>query len=317
MKPLADALIDGGFEVFFTARRFSMTIEVCRMLGLPTAEIGSAPATRSRLRKVLATIGRAACLVRHLSGIRPILALSHGSRSQVIAARLMGITRVCMDDYEYSDQSLVPLMDALIVPEAIPAGTWGRHSRKVLHYPGIKENIYLHGWKLPVHLPGREVIVLLRPESTSTHYHSEKSSELLEGIVDFLVSTGDVRVLLVSRNVSQSRRLVQRFESAGLSYSVIERVVPGPDLVWTADLVIGGGGTMTREAAALGVPSYSFFSGTWGAVDRSLESAGKLVAIRRMTDIHEIEAKSAHRTPPVIGPESRDSVLDHLRVIIG
>ncbi|NLP04892.1 DUF354 domain-containing protein [Candidatus Fermentibacteria bacterium] len=317
MKPLADSLVVKGFEIVFTARRFSITIQVCRMLGLPVVEIGGSPATRSKLRKSLASFSRAAALVRHFSGSRPALALSHGSRSQVIAARLMGVTCVCLDDYEYSDQSLVPLMNALIVPQAIPAITWGRHSSKVLHYPGIKENIYLHGWKLPDHLPARQAIILLRPEGTTAHYYSEKSTRLLSGTIDFLASSGDVHVRLVPRSARQSMELKQRMESAGLSCSVLEQIIPGPDLVWSSDLVIGGGGTMTREAAALGVRSYSFFSGRWGAVDRSLESAGRLVGIREPADLDKLVIKPEKRVPPVIGPESRDSVLGHLMAIVG
>jgi predicted glycosyltransferase len=59
------------------------------------------------------------------------------------------------------------------------------------------------------------------------------------------------------------------------------------NLIWHSDLVISGGGTMNREAAALGVPVYSIFRGEIGAVDRYLASTGRLTLIERPRDVAE------------------------------
>ena len=64
-----------------------------------------------------------------------------------------------------------------------------------------------------------------------------------------------------------------------------EKVVDGLNLIWNSDLVISGGGTMNREAAALGVPVYSIFRGKIGAVDRYLSENGRLTLIKNIEDI--------------------------------
>jgi predicted glycosyltransferase len=67
-----------------------------------------------------------------------------------------------------------------------------------------------------------------------------------------------------------------------------EEPLNGLDLIWFSDLVISGGGTMNREAAALGVPVYSTFRGKIGAVDKYLSENGRLVLIE---NVHEVRTK--------------------------
>ena len=42
---------------------------------------------------------------------------------------------------------------------------------------------------------------------------------------------------------------------------------------------------MNREAAALGVPVYSIFRGTTGAVDKYLEEEGRLTMLKSVEDV--------------------------------
>jgi predicted glycosyltransferase len=70
--------------------------------------------------------------------------------------------------------------------------------------------------------------------------------------------------------------------------TVIPKVaIDGLDLIWHSELVVSGGGTMNREAAALGVPVYSIFRGTIGAVDRQLAAEGRLVLVESVEDVHQ------------------------------
>jgi predicted glycosyltransferase len=58
--------------------------------------------------------------------------------------------------------------------------------------------------------------------------------------------------------------------------------------MWFSDLVISAGGTMNREAAALGIPVYSIFKGKSAAVDRYLAAIGKLVLLENKFDVNNI-----------------------------
>ncbi|MGA8865315.1 MAG: DUF354 domain-containing protein, partial [Candidatus Sulfotelmatobacter sp.] len=64
-----------------------------------------------------------------------------------------------------------------------------------------------------------------------------------------------------------------------------DHVEDGLNLIWNSDLVISGGGTMNREAAAMGVPVYSIFRGKIGAVDRYLAQEGRLVMVETVEDV--------------------------------
>ena len=66
-----------------------------------------------------------------------------------------------------------------------------------------------------------------------------------------------------------------------------EKPVDGLNLIWFSDLVISGGGTMNREAAALGVPVYSLFRGKIGAVDQYLAEKGRLILLESTNDVRD------------------------------
>jgi hypothetical protein len=87
-----------------------------------------------------------------------------------------------------------------------------------------------------------------------------------------------------------------------------QTAVDGLDLIWHADLVISGGGTMNREAAALGVPVYSVFRGKIGAVDRQLEKEGRLKLLQTTADVDKIEFTRRSRGPSH-GFESRAALM--------
>jgi predicted glycosyltransferase len=73
--------------------------------------------------------------------------------------------------------------------------------------------------------------------------------------------------------------------------------VDGLNLIWHADLVVSGGGTMNREAAALRVPVYSIFRGKIGAVDHQLQKEGRLILVETVEDVDRIPLRHRSRSP--------------------
>jgi predicted glycosyltransferase len=100
---------------------------------------------------------------------------------------------------------------------------------------------------------------------------------------------------------------------------VPKHAVDGLDLIWYSDLVISGGGTMNREAAALGIPVYSLFRGTMGAVDKHLAEAGRLVLLESERDVRE-KLKLVPRNKTLGSrPKQRvtlDTVVNHICAIL-
>lgn len=292
LRPVAAELQRRGHEVRFTARDRTGTCELLDLYGLPYVCVGREFGA-GKWRKVRGTLGRAGALVRAMHRWRPDVAFGHGSRSLPLAARGLRRPSVTMFDYEWVDPRLFNLFcRTILVPDVIEPARCreaGIAVGKVRPYPGLKEHLYLDGRPLapePVAadlgLASDRVAVLLRPPATSAHYHNPEAEVILREILACLAGRADVQLIYLRRSADQMRLL----EGIDTEQVIVpRRVYDGPSLVAAMDLIISGGGTMTREAAVLGVPSYTFFRGRPGRVDESLERQGRLVPLTSVAEV--------------------------------
>jgi hypothetical protein len=176
------------------------------------------------------------------------------------------------------------LANWVMTPEIIPEeklAALGLPLQRSLRYPGLKEEVYVSdftpdpSFASTLQLQQGKTIITVRPPSHTAHYKSDQSFKLFEGIMTRLAGRNDVQVLITPRSEKQSQEIKSRswFRE---NMHVLDKPVSGLDLLYHSDLVIGGGGTMNREAAVLGVPVVSIFKGESGAVDEWLEKEGKL-----------------------------------------
>jgi predicted glycosyltransferase len=181
----------------------------------------------------------------------------------------------------------------VIVPEVIPDDAVKHNRRRLLRYRGIKEDVYVPNFKADsttrskLGLSDSDLVVTIRPPAVEAHYHQPESDELFRAVVEYLTNQPNVKMVVLPRNTRQQRVISELWSnliSAG-KLIIPTHVVNGLDLIWSADLVIGGGGTMNREAAALGVPVYSIFRGRVGSVDRYLADQGRLVLLEKVEDV--------------------------------
>ena len=222
---------------------------------------------------------------------KPVLALSHGSRAQVISSRLLGIPSVMIFDYEFT-QLVKPTW--VILPEVVPAGAINIDNRRIFKYPGIKEDVYVPAFSPDsvilgeLGLNGNELVITIRPPATEAHYHNPQSEVLFNTTIERFGQMDDVRMILLPRSKTQEIDIKSKWPELVSKGRIIipEHVVDGLNLIWHSDFVISGGGTMNREAAALGVPVYSIFRGKIGAVDKYLEKTGKLILLENTDDIN-------------------------------
>ena len=220
------------------------------------------------------------------------LAVSHNSYSQVAAAWLLNIPSVTLMDYEYQplNHLCFRLAHRVIVPECFPLElikAFGS-SRKTLKYPGVKEQIYLRSFtpksdfRKEENLPIDQPLIVVRPPAPWTAYHRFEN-DLFDELLAYLASKQAVYTLFLPRIQSQSQT-VQQFPNLHLA----QKVYDGPDLLYCADGVISGGGTMNREAAVLGTPAYTVFKGRMGAVDKYLMQRNRLTWIDNVNDFPKI-----------------------------
>ena len=292
-KPIIRELNLRGYNIRVTARDAYQVCDLARHMGIPHETIGR-HLGKSRLLKVFGAIGRAIQLVPFALREKPDLALSHGSRSLELAAKLLRIPSVKITDYEYTKP--LPLFMSSswkIVPELIPPRSRKFPLNRCFTYSGIKEDVYVSTFEPDPVILGQldmsddAIIATVRPPATEAHYHDPKGERLFEAVMDFLTGESNVRVVLLPRNERQTAWIRNTWPQwfKGNRTTIPEHAVDGLNLLWHSDLAVGGGGTMNREAAALGVPVYSIFCGPIGAVDMHLNETGRLVLLRDLEDV--------------------------------
>jgi len=297
-RPLIARMIARGHEVTVTARDFAQTLGLLERYQIPHTVIG-AHGGAGRLGKARAMGSRTTALTRFARRERFDVAVAHGSTDQPPAAYVAGTPQVTMFDYEYA--TVMHHWNGrwatrVLVPSAIPEWAlwrYGIRAPKLVRYPGLKEEYYLadHVFDPEVipelGLDPSRVIAVLRPPPEVTLYHRGLSSDVFSATLDRLLAAApEVQTVVLPRTADQRAQLV------GSAAIVPERPVDGPSLVTAADLVVSAGGTMNREAAALGVPAYSPFAGRLGAVDQSLIADGRL---RRLDDPNTVALEKRDR----------------------
>jgi predicted glycosyltransferase len=312
-RPIIREIKKRGFPILLTARDCFQVCGLADLLGLPYTRIGHHYG-KNKAMKMAGLLIRSFQLYTRVSLQRPVLAVSHGSRAQLLAARVMQIPSVVILDYEYVKLLVRP--DWIIMPETIPKESVHLDQQHVVLYPGIKEDVYVPDFApdpsivTVLGLDEGKVIITIRPPATEAHYHTPESDKLFSAVLDILGNRQDIQMVLLPRNGNQADS-IQKSWSALCSREKI--IIPGAaidglNLMWHSDLVISGGGTMNREAAALGVPVYSIFRGKTGAVDRYLSEEGRLVLIEKANDISsKIRFEKRARMPFV--HNSRSSAL--------
>jgi predicted glycosyltransferase len=311
-SPIIGELEKRGHSVILTARNAYQVAELADLFGLNCKMIGRHYG-KNKFLKVFGVCFRALQLVPVMLNEKPDLALSHGSRGQLLASFLLGIPTMVMLDYEHSSQGLMWLKPSwVIVPEMMSDEAIKHNRKRVLRYRGIKEDVYVPRFapdptiKTQLGLAESDLLVTIRPPASEAHYHQAESDELFEALVKHLSNQPDIKMVVLPRNGRQEHIIRETW--AGLisegKLIIPKHVVDGLNLIWHSDLVVSGGGTMNREAAALRVPVYSIFRGKIGSVDRYLADRGRLVLVETVEDVKN-KIKLA-RWPRAERPESTD-----------
>lgn len=282
MEPVVAALEARGDEVVLSARDHAQTLPLAQRLWPDVAVIGQA-SPDGRAAKLASVLGRAKKLRTFRAGTAPQVALSHGSYAQVLACAGSRVPAVTMMDYEHQPANHISfrLASRIVVPEVFPSDAlrrFGAHRRKVVRYPGFKEELYLGQTESPgrvsneLGLDPTRVIVVFRPPPDGALYH-RVVNERFDDIYHRALAADGIQVVLLPRTRGQRDRY-------GEGALVPNQAVDGVALLALADVVVGGGGTMNRESALLGTPTYTVFAGRLAAVDQALIDRGVLFDLR-------------------------------------
>ncbi len=288
MRPVIAALRAAGHEVEVTARDFAQTLALCQRLGVTHTAVGRHRGGRLG-DKAVGLLARSGALARWARSRRFDLALGHGSNDVTVAAALLCIPCSTTFDYEWATMQHTVncrLAQGVVVPDAIPRERLERYgARGKLHpYPGLKEEYYLADFEpdeavlRELALDPAEPIAVVRTPPAVSLYHRFENPLFLQ-VLDRLRERAQTVVL--PRTAEQRGEL-----SADGGFVVPERAIDAQSLIAHADLVVSAGGTMNREAVALGTPVWSMFEGRLGAVDERLIAEGRL---RKLVRAGEVE----------------------------
>jgi len=314
-KALAERFTAHGHEIEITAREFAETIPLAQAAGFAPQVVG-VHGGRAVSAKAGSLVSRAWALRKWASGRRFDLAISHNSYSQILAARALRIKTVTLMDYEHQPANHLAFRFAsrIIVPASFPGSSlrrYGARVGKVRRYHGTKEDVYLAGFEpdpsfaaelCELGVKPDNVLVLMRPPAHDALYHRFQNT-LFDEALTMLAAKEKVQVILLPRNEAQRAAYGGR--------PVIIPAVPlhGANLIAASDLVISAGGTINREAAALGVPAASIYAGKWAAVDEGLVSEGRLRRITSTADLSNLAIEKKRTTSPRRSREVIDEVV--------
>ena len=294
-NPIIKELKKRGHTVVLTARDAYQTCEMADLYGMHYQRIGRHYGKKMIL-KAYGLVVRMLQLVPFALREKPALALNHGARAQTAICDLFKIPNVLIMDYEHSSSSGLGQSEWTMVPEVVANERPGNvKNNKLLSYSGIKEDVYVSELKpdpkilKQLQLEGAGVVITVRPPAVEAHYHNPEAEILFKEFMERAVRFPGAKIVLLPRNKRQESQVKTDFPGWFTEGNVIvpDTVVDGLNLLWYSDLVVSGGGTMNREAAALGVPVYSIFRGTIGAVDHYLQKDGRLTLIENVRDVHD------------------------------
>lgn len=308
-----------GCKVETTAREFAQTVEMANAAGLQPVVIG-AHGGRALTGKAANLVGRAAALRKWARGRGFDLAVSHNSYAHMAAARALGIKSVTLMDYEHqpANHFAFRLASRVIVPRSFPEDAlrrYGARATKVRRYDGTKEDVYLADFASDprfaetlrdLGVNPENVLVVVRPPARDALYHRFEN-ELFDEMLKRLATRSDVKTILLARTESQ-RAAYSHSSSANL---ILPRTaLDGANLVASADLVISAGGTMNREAAALGVPAATIYAGRWASIDEELMGEGRLKRISTRADLDSLPLEKKKDAQPRRALHVRDEIAD-------
>jgi predicted glycosyltransferase len=318
-RALMPEFVARGHKVEISARDFAQTIELATNAGMLPHVIGGHGGGKLA-GKAGNLVGRAAALRKWARDRGFDLAVSHNSYAQISAAAALGIKSVTLMDYEHQPANHLAfrLASRVIVPRAFPAHElkkYGASTRKVKRYDGIKEDVYLAGFATDpefgevlrkLGIAPEDVLVVVRPPAREALYHRFEN-ELFAELLARVSSSDGVKVILLPRTDAQRAEYAERKLA---NVIMPQEALDGSNLIAAADLVISAGGTMNREAAALGVPAASVYAGKWAAIDEELVKEGRLTRISSRDAIDRLPIQKRRTLTPREAVGTRKEIID-------
>ena len=269
---LSERLRRDGHKVTLVTREYREVNQLLRIKGMTAQAVGKHGGGNLQ-DKLEASAQRTLELTSLIPELQPDVAVSFASPETSRVAFGLGLPHVCLNDSPHSEavaRLTVPLVTLLVTPKFIPKNAWTRFgikSDRIVQYNAIDPWIWLKDFKPDVKilkqlgLETSKPIVVFRAEESFASYLLGKAPEspswspLLESL---LKSGTDFQAVIIPRYDTQIAHLIERYENRA---TICKSAIDASSLLAYTSVFVGGGGTMTAEAALLGVPTFSCYPG--------------------------------------------------------
>jgi predicted glycosyltransferase len=285
-----------NMQYLVTIREYAQTRELCELWNIKYSLIDK-HAGKYKINKIINLFLRSSKLKNFIRDKNISLAISHGSRTQLVTCNRSHIPSILMLDYEYTENKIFNyLSNYLLMPVFIPDERLiaaGFNMNKVIRYNGFKEEIYLSEFKADpdfrkkINVSENDVLVVIRPPSLLGNYRNYKSENLFVEAIKFFSEFSNCCCYIISRTI-EDRNLIKFLNLKSGNFRFLEKTVDGLQILNAADIVLSGGGTMNRESALLGTDTYSIFKGKKPYLDEYLRDLGLMKFIDSIDDFKKI-----------------------------
>lgn len=298
-RPIIKELENRGHYVFVTSRDFAQTINLLKFFNITHKKIGKYGG-KNIFMKGFALISRSYLLFNFVKKKKFDLALSHNSVDVCLVSKLLKIPIIDLFDYEFAQFHHINFRCAtkIMCPSYINKKDLVKYGvgNKLITYEGLKEQMYLSDYKFDpqilskLNINKNRIIVVFRPPAEMSLYHKGTKNLIYLKIINYLSKKKEVCVVYLGRDQNQINLIKEKKYK---NFIIPEIAIDAPSLIRKADLVISAGGTMNREAAALGTPVYTILALKKGAVDKYLIKSGLL---RELNNIKKIKLKKKNKS---------------------
>lgn len=324
--PIIRYLNSKNHHLIITCREYSETSELVGQFNIDAKILGK-HGGKNILNKIFTTIKRVYLLYRYVKDKNIDIAVSHNSYSQIIAGKFMKTKIITIMDYEGQPANHLAfrLADRVIVPNSFPdrmLKKFGAHNGNIIKYNGFKEQVYLSDFEEDMYFLKNiylfsaidkninlyeKVIITLRPPATMALYHRFKN-KLFDKLLLLLNNRNDIIVFVLPRSLQQRFQINENYPD----FIIPKRAIDGRNMIYFSDIVISAGGTMNRESAVLGTPTYTIFAGKIPAVDMKLVEMKRMHILKEESDFKKIEFKKKNRSLNLVNKELMNEIVNNI-----
>jgi len=287
---LSERLEKEGHHVLKTTREYREVVQLLRLKGIDAKVVGR-HGGGTLAGKLRASTERTIKLARLIEEWKPNVAVSFSSPEAARVAYGLGVPHVCVNDSPHAEavaRLTVPLSKRLLTPKVIPKKAWvkfGISADRIVQFNALDAWAWLRSFKpdegvlKQLGLDRSKPILTFRTEETFAAYLLGKTSEksLIIPIAERLLKASlDFQMVVIPR---YEKQVLALREVLGENAVICDSVIDGPSLLSFTSIFVGAGGTMTIEAALLGVPVFSCYPDEPFLIERYLINKGLVVRV--------------------------------------